>query len=53
MKPGDVNLWWLARLFKWLPFPTNYDRRRVYLRTRDALLRLLSWLVALWGTLKP
>lgn len=49
MRAGDMNLWPLARLFKWLPFPTNYDRRQAYLRTRDRLLKALSWLSGMWG----
>ena len=49
MKPGDISPWPLLRLFKRLPFPNNYDRRLVYLRTRDAILKVLSWLSAVWG----
>ncbi len=46
MKPGDINLWWLARIFRSLPFSTNYRRRLAYLGARDVVLKLLSWLVA-------
>ena len=53
MKPGDINLWWLARVFKHLPFPENFTRRLAYLRTRDVILKVMGLLAGLLGTRMP
>lgn len=47
-----MNHWPLARLFKRLPFTTNFHRRRAYLWTRDLLIKLLSWWTTSLGIFK-